>query len=200
MPMEEKTPKRKPRKRKGSPNESLGTGGATSPAPPNDTSDGAAQAKEPLHAQAAARPLVLGREGELPKSRDLDLLALAIRERWPIREGVREIVVHEMETVLRSQATTALKVSAAKVLVAADAVNVKREGNVVADQASKRGTASTVINIIRQQVTVTPGEQLQPGLVVDADPPQATQPAPPGQTIDATPSPPNTSADTDGTS
>lgn len=62
------------------------------------------------------------------------LVRRAIREDWPIKPHVREAVMNQMAIIALNGATHRDKVAAAKTLVAADAVNAKREAMDQADE------------------------------------------------------------------
>lgn len=72
--------------------------------------------------------------------RDLQLVRRAIREDWPIPAGVRKLLVEELGGVLKDGEDERNKISAAKALIAADAVNARREAMDQADEHHGKGT------------------------------------------------------------
>ncbi len=207
----EETPKRKPRKRTGDPNEGQGTGEATSltetpteayPDPANGGPPKKAPRLQPGSGEALRRDVAPLRGGDYAAA---SLIRQAVINRYPTNEAGRKAMVQYLESLVADvDATDNAKLIAVRAYIAADVANLKVLDAAVAAEAGQKGSGSTTINIIRQQVNVTPGEQLQPGLVVDAEPVQAALPAPAAEPaklpIDASPTPPNTSANTDGTS
>lgn len=59
--------------------------------------------------------------------KDMRLLRRAIKEGWPISPEIRQLVVSQMALVVGRSEEERSKVAAARVLVAADAINAKRE-------------------------------------------------------------------------
>ncbi len=72
-------------------------------------------------------PGVLGESAPLGGKYNAALTRRAIRNRWPIRNQLRRKIVEQMELVVETAASARDKTAAAKVLMAADAINVNRE-------------------------------------------------------------------------
>lgn len=64
--------------------------------------------------------------GELSRS-DLRMIRAAIKNEYPINEAVRKLIVSKLSLIVGRSPDERQQVAAARVLVAADAVNVKRE-------------------------------------------------------------------------
>jgi hypothetical protein len=64
---------------------------------------------------------------EAPSRAEMVLAAAAFRGQWPITDEVREAVLKSMVAVLGSTENDRDRIGAAKVIVAADLANVKRE-------------------------------------------------------------------------
>lgn len=78
-----------------------------------------------------------GGQGEIvsqPLRSNATLIRRAIREDWPISAEVRKAVVTQMAVTAISGANERDRIAAAKTLVAADAVNAKREAMDQADE------------------------------------------------------------------
>ena len=69
-----------------------------------------------------------------PGRYNMALVRRAIREDWPIPPAVRAMVVNQMALVVGRGEDERNRIAASKVLVAADAVNAKREGMDQADE------------------------------------------------------------------
>jgi hypothetical protein len=64
-----------------------------------------------------------------PVRQDFRLVRPAIREWWPITDQIRQQVMDEAARIVPGGRTPALQLAAAKVLLAADLVNARREAN-----------------------------------------------------------------------
>jgi hypothetical protein len=64
-----------------------------------------------------------------PVRQDFRPVRRAVRERWPITDQIRQLVVDEAARIVQTGRTPALQLAAAKVLLAADLVNARREAN-----------------------------------------------------------------------
>lgn len=102
---------------------------------------------------------VLGDGALQPGKGNMALVRRAIREDWPIPPELRAKLVAQMGKVLEKSEDERNQVAAAKVLVAADAINAKREG---ADAAAEKGDSGTQVNVqvniadMRQQMLADP--------------------------------------------
>lgn len=92
-----------------------------------------------------------GGQGELTRG-ELVLVARAIRNDWPISNDVRAKLVSQM-VWLMDNSDERYQVAAAKVLVAADAINARREST---DVSAEKPAAATTINIDNRSVIITP--------------------------------------------
>jgi len=59
--------------------------------------------------------------------KDLALLRRAIKAEWRIKSEYRRLVINEMAALVHKSSDERIKISAAKVLIVADAINAKRE-------------------------------------------------------------------------
>ncbi len=65
---------------------------------------------------------------------DLRLIRRAVRNDWPITEEMRELILKRMRRVMKESPDPQVQVAAAKVVISADEVNVKRETLDVRDE------------------------------------------------------------------
>jgi hypothetical protein len=77
--------------------------------------------------------------------RDLALERRAFREGWPITPEVRQQVVDEALNILQTARSPARRLAAARVLIAADTVNVRREANAVMERNGERSALTDVL-------------------------------------------------------
>src|SRR5262245_18984668 len=81
--------------------------------------------------------------------RDLALARRAFREGWPITPEIRQEVVGRVLGILRAAKSPSRQLCAARVLIAADALNVRREANDVqestAESTSVRDVAARLL-------------------------------------------------------
>ena len=68
--------------------------------------------------------------------KDLRLLQRAARHKWPVKNHHRKLVVNQMEDILKNADDPRTVVAAARVLIAADSVNIHRETNEVAERTA----------------------------------------------------------------
>ena len=71
---------------------------------------------------------------DLTRPGDLALIRTAIRNEYPITDDVRKLIVNQMALIVGRDDSAKMRVAAARVLVAADSVNVKREAIQQADE------------------------------------------------------------------
>jgi hypothetical protein len=64
-----------------------------------------------------------------PVRQDFQPVSGSNRKRWPITDQIRQLVVDEVVRIVRTGRTPALQIAAAKVLLAADLINARREGS-----------------------------------------------------------------------
>jgi hypothetical protein len=77
--------------------------------------------------------------------RDLALERRAFQEGWPITPEVRQQVVDEAINILQTAKSTARRLAAVRVLIAADSVNVRREANAVTERNGERATTADML-------------------------------------------------------
>jgi hypothetical protein len=90
----------------------------------------------------------------------------ALRERWPIPEAMRSVIVKSLAKILLDAESSAReKTAAAKALMAADSLNVQQERM---DQADEHERRQRMVELARQ---LSPGEvarlSAESGVVVD---------------------------------
>ena len=90
----------------------------------------------------------------------------ALRERWPIPEAMRSVIVKSLAKILLDADSSAReKTAAAKALMAADSLNVQQERM---DQADEHERRQRMVELARQ---LSPGEvarlSAESGVVVD---------------------------------
>ena len=66
-------------------------------------------------------------------SRDTRLVALALKQRWPISDEVRKLLVHRMTQTLAKSESERNRIAAAKVILAVDGLNMQAEQGQSAD-------------------------------------------------------------------
>lgn len=81
---------------------------------------------KPPQPDAATSPLTLGDGALHPGRYNMAVVRKAIREGYPITEGIRQLVTSQMALVVGRSESEKNRIAAAKVLVTADAQNVKR--------------------------------------------------------------------------
>jgi hypothetical protein len=74
------------------------------------------------------KPYCPGGPGEVVSISDMALAARAERERWPLTPETRRTIHDKMLAIVQGEGSERARVAAAKVLVAADAINTRREG------------------------------------------------------------------------
>lgn len=84
--------------------------------------------------------------------KDIRLLLRAINGRWPVEDGTKKLVVDELSKVVECNEDARNKIAAARVLVAADSVNAKRE--IEAIKAETEQVPATQINVQVNNKTV----------------------------------------------
>jgi hypothetical protein len=135
---------------------------------PDGTTGGASLPPKHVHDAPQLRPdapaVVLGGTGETPSVTDLNLLETAIKKEWPFRRGGRDATIARLLELVESPATPHnVVVAAAKCLVAADAVNAKREGAALAQQQDRKSIpAPATIQITQVRVEVPVGAHITP--------------------------------------
>jgi hypothetical protein len=79
-----------------------------------------------------------GRSGPLIENwRDAQLVRRALREGWGLTAEERRVVVEQMLYEVEHNPEARARIAAARVLVAADAVDARREGNSVSEQSGE---------------------------------------------------------------
>jgi hypothetical protein len=96
----------------------------------------------------------------------------AIREEWPISPATKAAVVEQMDRIVRRTRNNRDKIAAAKVLVAADGVNVRREAVAVAGEAGPQDERRPLVVFYLPE-----RREDAPAVVVDASPSPITLPA-----------------------
>lgn len=91
---------------------------------------------------------------------DLQIIRRAIRNDWPIDPGTRQRVVSQMVTLAESAEDERTRVSAAKTLISADAINARREST---DIAAEKDSKSTInVNVDNRRVLILPSNNRDP--------------------------------------
>lgn len=103
------------------------------------------QPPQPAATQEQPAAGVLG-DGELRAGKhNMALVRRAINEGWPIPEDVRQRLIEQMAKIIDAKKSQMRnRISAAKVLVAADAINAKREAT---DAATERAGMNVNVNV-----------------------------------------------------
>jgi hypothetical protein len=95
----------------------------------------------------------------------------AIREEWPISPATKAAVVEQMDRIVRRTRNNRDKIAAAKVLVAADGVNVRREAVAAGESDPRDERRPLVVFYLPER------REDAPAVVVDASPSPITLPA-----------------------
>lgn len=90
---------------------------------------------------------VLGDGALLAGKHNMVLIRRAIREDWPIPPDLRVLLVRQMGRVMKHNPDARNKIAAAKVLVAADAVNQRREAMDQADEHKRMPNLNMNLNV-----------------------------------------------------
>lgn len=86
-----------------------------------------------------------GLASERNQTSDIAVVRRAIRDDWPISPAMRQLIANQMALIVgRGESDTRSKVAAARVLVAADSVNAKREAM---DINAERGISQTNVSV-----------------------------------------------------
>lgn len=91
--------------------------------------------------QIGGQPVVDPRTG----GKDMRLLRRAIREDWPITPEIRRLIVNQMALTAGRSEDERNRIAAAKVLVAADSINARREATDM--QAEKMPPSPVTVNV-----------------------------------------------------
>ena len=75
------------------------------------------------------------------------LVRRAIRNDWPLTDAMRQLVVNQMALVVGRSEDNRAKVAAAKVLVAADSINAKREADDLRAEQGPGGDVNVQIGV-----------------------------------------------------
>jgi len=90
--------------------------------------------------EIGGQPVVDPRTG----GKDMRLLRRAIREDWPITPEIRRLIVNQMALTAGRSEDERNRIAAAKVLVAADSINARREAT---DMQAEKQPASPAVNV-----------------------------------------------------
>lgn len=92
-------------------------------------------------------------DGELNAGKyNMRLVRRAILNGWPIPDEIRQLVVNQMALIVGKSPTEKNQIGAAKVLIAADSVNARREANIV----QERSTDLAVATLVMKQAMASP--------------------------------------------
>jgi hypothetical protein len=106
---------------------------------------------------------------------DLRLAERALRDRYPMDAARREFIVQEAERLARTSLSERVRIAALRVLLAADAINVRREANAVEDHSAEREAA---LNALREWMASPEGRaQFRPLVAPPSKPPPGQLPS-----------------------
>lgn len=95
---------------------------------------------------------VLG-DGELhPGKYNMAIARKAIREKWPITDQIRQLVINQMALVVGKSEDERNRIAASKVLVAADSVNTRREEIETPQQHEHHVHGAVVVEDLRMKI------------------------------------------------
>jgi hypothetical protein len=126
---------------------------------------------------AAANTMSLG-QGEVSRS-DMDYVEKALRKQWPIEPEIRALVIMQAEKIIcNPDMSDRWRILAMKVLLAADALNIRREALAMRSTESPRSV--TIVNQIESFTGIFGGQANEkPQEVIDVKPAAAPAESPP---------------------
>lgn len=82
-----------------------------------------------------------------PGKYNMAMIRRAIENGWPVKPEIRQLVTNQMALVVGKSDNERNKIAAARVLVAADGVNVRREAIDAADERPNIDTVNVQVNV-----------------------------------------------------
>ena len=98
----------------------------------------------------------------------MQMIATALKNRWNISESTKALVQRKMRNIVASSLIARNCIAAARVLVAADSVDARREGNDIAEESNEISQATAIMRetmrlpAIRESLAKMSDELCQP--------------------------------------